>query len=43
MVVRWRENMDLAESYEKIKLAIVAFTPKFHPIYNPSDTPPEKR
>jgi len=41
MVARWRENMDLAESYEKIKPAIVAFTPKFHPVYNPSDSLPE--
>jgi S1-C subfamily serine protease len=34
-------KMDLAESYEKIKPAIVAFTPKFQPIYNPNESVPE--
>jgi S1-C subfamily serine protease len=32
--------MNLTEAYEKIKPAIVAFTPKFHPIYNLDESPP---
>ncbi len=33
--------MTLIESYAKIKPAIVAFIPKFHPVYNSEEQPPE--
>lgn len=33
--------MDLIESYEGIKPAIVAFTPKFHPVYNEKEKFPD--
>jgi hypothetical protein len=33
--------MDLAESYDKIKPTIVAFTPKFHPVYGQDEQLPE--
>ncbi len=34
-------NMNLIESYEKIKTSIVAFAPLFHPVYDPDEPPPE--
>jgi hypothetical protein len=36
-----REKMSLVESYEKIKPTIIAFTPKFHPVYNKNEPMPE--
>ncbi len=33
--------MNLIESYEKVKTSIVAFVPKFHPVYAPEDPLPE--
>lgn len=35
------EKMNLIESYEKIKPTIVAFTPKFHPVYSQDEQLPE--
>ncbi|MBL7130832.1 MAG: trypsin-like peptidase domain-containing protein [Candidatus Omnitrophica bacterium] len=33
--------MNLEETYQKIKPAIVAFVPKFHPVYDPKEPLPE--
>ena len=33
--------MSLIESYEKVKPTIIAFTPKFHPVYNKNEPLPE--
>ena len=33
--------MNLIESYERVKPAIVAFAPKFHPVYNDKEPMPE--